>query len=196
MTDRKKSPLDLSSDARAEQLFRQDEERAVSGLVLSSAETDPSADRSLAITELALRDPARFIELVNYLPHAIQDMFYQYYFLGRTQEQIGKLIGCGQTRVWQSLKLGREAMCAVIYFGQPPSVSLICGEVMTPRELKLKAAWDSCLAYHVREENKEELAIKTPRNLGEFVVSTVDDELNEFFAPMTTDGPICREATS
>ena len=87
-----KSMLELMSEVRAEALWHQSPEAALAGQRLTSAETDPDMDTSLAIANLALEQPERFRELVGFLPLPIQDIFFQSDLLGRTQAHIGRLL--------------------------------------------------------------------------------------------------------
>lgn len=192
---KKKTAFETTADLRSIDLFAQAPEDALSGTRLVSAETDPSADRSQAIVELAVDDPLRFVELVSYLPHAIQDIFFQYYFLGRTQTQIGELVGASQTAVWQALRLGTEAICAVIVFGQPPNDRVPEGE-MTPLQRRAMEAWRAVNKFATRAENRGELRKREPRTLGQFVLGIDEKTFELSFAPGTTDGPVSRGSAS
>lgn len=134
----KKSCFETTSEIRSLASYYHDPEQALRAERLISAETDPEADRSLAIANLAVDDRARFVELVEELPHVIQDIFFQYYLLGRTQTQIGYALGRSQTAVWQQRDLGLEAICACVYFGGPPTVDQMT-ETGVPREAALYA---------------------------------------------------------
>lgn len=51
-------------------------------------------------------------------------------------------------------------------------------------------AWDAAAGYRVREGSREELVVRAPRALGAFEVGLMEDDLEAFFAPQTTDGPV------
>ena len=183
MRERRKSPIDSLSEQRAVETFRDDPDAALAGSQLSSAETCSGGNES-AVIVLAEEQPERFLELIGYLPHAIQDIFLQYYFLGRTQTQIAETLGMTQSPgVWQALRLGIEAICAVIAFGGPPGPG-------TPANHPLAVAYQTMLDWQTKPEMRETKVIRTPRNLGEFEINAEDVNLMEFFAPGTEHGPV------
>lgn len=186
MEPKRKSAFDTVSDVRAVQTFREDPEAALSGSRLASAEADPAADHSRAVMSLAVDSPEKFLELVGYLPHAIQDIFYQYYLLGRTQTQIGELLGMSQTAVWQTLRLGVNGLCAVIAFGGPPSEA---------HAGPLADEYQKMLAFVTKPENRRELEVRAPEQLGGFDLSVSDSWIDEQFAAWTTDGPASKESS-
>lgn len=173
----KKSAFDTVSDKRAREFWEQEPGRALGGEKLASVEGDKSEDRSQPVVVLAAEEPERFLELVGYLPHAIQDILIQYYLLGRTQTQIGKLLGLSQTAVWQAVRLGVRSICAVI------------GGGVTEEQRKAR---EEMLGYRTRKESRELLKVEAPENLGEFRITTDDVNLMEFFAPSTTDGSVSK----
>src|ERR1700678_301761 len=77
---------------RSQVLFRRSEAEAVAGLGLVSVETVPEENRAPTIIALAFESPERFVELVSHLSPLIQDIFFQYYLLGRTYAQIGAVL--------------------------------------------------------------------------------------------------------
>ena len=181
--NKKKTPFEARGEVRAVEFFRDDPERALAGSRLSSAEADASADRSLAIMNLASEEPGRFLELVSYLPHAIQDIFYQYYLLGRTQEQIGRLIGVShQADVSHALKIGVEALCVIIAYGNPPHCQ---------PGTEMARAYQAMLEFKTKSQDREELHERTHRRLGEFEINANDAELvmETFAASWSVFGP-------
>lgn len=177
MTDRdKKSAYETSSDHYAERLFRDDEDAALAGSKIISAEghaadswdASPNRKKSKMVWALAAEQPERFLELTSFLPHLIQDIFYQYFLLGRTQEQIGETLGLRQKQVWQALELGVDGIAAVSANGALP---------------------EEVLKFRTSSEQRETLVLEEPTTLGEFIVSTSDKSIEEFFSPMTPDGP-------
>lgn len=189
MSDEKKTAFETVSDARAERFFTDSPEEALSGSRLASAEADPGADRSLAIVNLAVDEPERFLELVSYLPHALQDIVYQHFLLGRTQTQIGNLLGLGQTAVWQLLKLSVEGLCAVIAWGGEPPNDLVGSWVAGSREARMREAWEAVLRFRTKRDQRRDLYVNAPKALGRFDIRVTDDfEIQ--FTPQTTDGPV------
>lgn len=189
-----KTAFDAVSDQRAVEFFRADEMSALSGSRLSSAEADPGADRSRAMISLAKECSERFLELASFLPHAIQDIFYQVYFLGRTQTQVGRLLGMSQTGVWQALRLGQEAICAIIALGGPPDLQFLPGK-NSPLRVRAYNTYQEMLAFQTKSENREGLKVEEPGTLGEFEIRVDDDTLEVHFSPFTTDGPASRESS-
>jgi len=173
--------FEMNSEMRAIDLFERDPEAALAGSKLISLETDPSFDRSLAITELALNRPERFLELVSYLPHAIQDIFFQYYLLGRTQTQIAKLVGSTQTNIWQAIKAGLGAICAVLSTNGLPT-----------RKDPMWLEYEKVLQFAEKMSHRSMLKIAEPKILGSFTLPITEEEFEQCFAPMTTDGPLHR----
>jgi hypothetical protein len=176
--DRKKTAYETSSDHLAERLFAEDPVGALSGSQIVSAEghsaddwsASPNRKKSKMVYELASEQPERFLELVSYLPHIIQDIFYQYFLLGRTQEQIGVTLGLRQKQVWQALELGVDGIASVSATGAlPPTV----------------------LEYRTSVDQRRTLELTEPGVLGEFIVSISDEDVEKLFSPQTPDGPAC-----
>lgn len=174
--DRKKTAYETSSDHLAERLFAEDPEGALSGSQIVSAEghsTDdwsasPNRKKSKMVYELATEQPERFLELVAFLPHIIQDIFYQYFLLGRTQTQIGDVLGLRQKQVWQALEVGIDGIAHISAYGGPsPEV----------------------LVFKTDPSQRKEMSITEPMSLGEFILSTSDKTIEESFSPETPDGP-------
>lgn len=200
---KKKTAYETSSDRRAINLFRHDAEAALSHQQAVSAEADagvqdewqasPNRKKSKMVYEIAVAQPERFLELVSYLPHAIQDIFYQYYLLGRTQTQIGELLSMSQTAVWQALELGIDAVAAIILFGGPPPAPRIFSNCNDPTRMKAHIAYNNMLNFQTKPESRQELIVDAPTTLGEFILRTDDPDINDQFAPCTPDGPARRK---
>jgi hypothetical protein len=190
VTEPKKTVYETSSDDLAQELFRVDPDAALAGSKLVSAEANvdarddwqasPNRKKSKMVFELASGQPERFLELVAYLPHIIQDIFYQYFRLGRTQTHVGKLIDMSQKNVWQALDIGIDAMAVIALYNGPPPV--ICSE-------KHRKAWDAMIAFKTDPETREELFVEESTRLGSFILSPSDDTWEQNFAPSTPDGP-------
>ena len=173
---KKGTTFEITAESRAVELFKENPSMALRGNKTISAETDIEVDRSDAMFKLATDEPERFLELVGYLPHLIQDIFYQYYLLGRTQTQIAQLLGCSQTNIWQDLRLGKEAICAIIAFGGPPPTSIHELRKASPGEQFLKAitAYQAMLAFKTRKDQRKPITVEEPKTLGQFQLS-IDD---------------------
>lgn len=192
MTDDPKKPksaYETMSDARAAEFYREDPGASLRGERLMSAETGEDEgtfhgtpeEKSKAVVVLAMEQRERFLELVGYLPHAIQDIFIQFYLLERTQEQIGETLGMSQTAIWQALKLGMEAMCAVMLYGD---------DCLRLENIPKQAAdaYAAMLAWTTEVGQREELVLRTPKNVGEFEIRVDDETLELHFAPSTRRG--------
>ena len=194
---KKGTTFEITAESRAVELFKENPLMALQGNKTISAETDIEVDRSDAMFKLATDEPEHFLELVGYLPHLIQDIFYQYYLLGRTQTQISQLLGCSQTNIWQDLRLGKEAICAIIAFGGPPPTS-INGLLRTSwKTNEFNKAWDAyqaMLAFKTRKDQRKPITVEEPKTLGQFQLSIDDGTFDVNFAPATPDGPISKGA--
>ena len=178
--DKKKSAYETSSDHWAISKFHRDEEAALSADNLISAEADfvaqnswdksPNRKKSKMAWEMAKGQPERFLELVSFLPHVIQDIFYQYFLLGRTQDQIGETLGLRQKQVWQALELGVDGI-ANIAAGKGPS--------------------EEIMKFRTDASQREDLVVEEPTDLGKFILRTDEPGVEEHFSPGTPDGPAC-----
>jgi hypothetical protein len=140
--------------------------------------------------------PERFYELSSSLPPIIQDIFYQYYVLGRTYGQIGRIVfpEYAESTAFQFVKLGKEiglrALAGVVKYGPKRdkrrklqvAVRIICMtkqvdfEQFNPRSY-LDLAW----AYQEYMPKSRELRVRAGSQVGRFVVSP--DSLSELCAP-------------
>ena len=188
--DRKKSAYETSSDHLAERLFRDNPDGSLAGSQLVSAEAhsaddwmaSPNRKKSKMARALAEGQPERFLELVGYLPHVIQDIFYQYFLLGRTQDQIGATLDLRQKQVWQALELGVESIAVIaLYGGEPPGDA--------PEDVL--AVYGRMLAFKTDPSQRATLIFDEPTTLGDFILSTSDKDIEKQFAPQTPDGPTC-----
>lgn len=169
--------VEAVSRLRSIEFFRIQPERALAGEGLSSAEADPSQDSSLAIVNLLNEQPERFHQLIGYLPPLIQDIFLQYFILRRTQYQIAETLSITQSGtegrgVSQGLRLGMEAICAIIAWGPDPNK--MNGHAAA-------ASYRLLLAQKTKPASTRKLNVKVPANLGSFEISAKDHNLEEFF---------------
>lgn len=164
----RKSTFDTMADTRAVAQFRSNPEAALAGESLISAETDQETSCANAVISFATEQPERFLELVQTLPHSIQDIFYQFYLLGRTQDQIADTLSVSQALIWKALGIGLIGICEAIRDGAPGT---------------------ECQRFSLPEVSSEEKTFKMPPSLGQFVIS-VDEDLALHFSPMTTNGAV------
>jgi hypothetical protein len=166
----RKSAYDTISDQKAVEKYRLDPEEALSGGGLLSVEADPDEQRADAVRVFAQECPERFLWAVEQLPQVIQDIFYQYYLLGRKQTHIGNALDLTQKQVWQTLALGLRGVATVLKGDPMP---------------------EDVLAFQRSQRSRRPKLERTPDDLGSFCISFKEaDELLEHLAPMTTGGPI------
>jgi hypothetical protein len=162
---------------RAQSLWRDSPDAAFAGDGLLSAESQSDMDRSLAIVSLATDAPDRFISLVSHLTPIVQDILYQHYLLGRTYEQIGRVLFPGHVRLTQPVQLGNRlglrALCAVI--------KCRGNLARLPRRGPLAAAWRDMLEWHPRVSRRP-VRLRSTSDLGSFVIAP-NGQLGELFAP-------------
>ena len=178
--------FEINSNKRAVELFKENPGQSLLGDKRVSVEADPLYDESDAFFKLAVDEPAKFLELVGYLPHLIQDIFFQYYLLGRTQIQIAKLLGCSQTSIWQDLRLGKEAIGAILSYGGPPPTS----EPDVNCDNRTRLAYEAMLAFKTKPRQRVPITIKEPKDLGKFQLRIDEETFVLNFSPATTDGPV------
>jgi hypothetical protein len=116
----------MYSQSRAIDSFRRDPERAMAGTDLISPKMDEEMSPAMILVNM---DSERFVELISSLPPVIQDIFLQYYLLGRTYDQIGavlfpqKPLPARRFAIHTGNRLGLRALCATIQ-GQSASKDL------------------------------------------------------------------------
>jgi hypothetical protein len=177
LAERKSSIFDTMSSVQAVSLFRSDPECALRGGALASFEaSSPPQGRTAATFNLAADQPERFMELVECLPPLIQDILIQYYILKRTQSQIAKTLSMKSqsTDISRRLKLGREAICAIIAWGKDP------------KKMNGHPAAASYRLLLARDgKRKKQLRVRVHRELGKFEVRAADSKIGEFFVHCT-----------
>lgn len=165
-------------EARAVELFRNEPMKCLRGEHCVSAETDAPLNRPLAIANMIIDSRETFLRLISGLQPAYQDILIQYYFLGRTQTQIGNLLKCSQTTVWQRLDTAILGMCI---------------EIMNSKK---EALTDKRLV-----NAKKRLTKKLNSPTGRIVKRTIFDtfsppikDLKKVLAPSTTDSSVFQES--
>lgn len=160
-------------------IFRESPEKAIAGQTLVSAEGSPEG-LSTAILGIIESDREKFLYLISLLSPVIQDIFIQYYLLGRTYAQIGAVLFPRQTQGSQAFtvqtgnRIGLRALCAVIKFGGEPT------KKQAKKFPELALAYTEMQKFQNAERGDLEVAASSI--LGDFVVPLQAD-LAEFFSP-------------
>jgi len=101
----------------------------------------------------------------------------QYYLLGRTQSQIGVLLGTTQDVISAAVTLGTRALAAKA-----------CG-----RRRGVSNVWrDMGTLQRRRERDRRPLTLHEPAVLGQFSVRASDPNFESVLAPETINGSIAR----
>lgn len=157
--------------------FRSDPVSSLRGDPTFSVETSLGPDHSAAISAFILSDPRRFLALARTLPPFIEDSLLQYYLLGRTQTQIGSLLGTTQDVISAAVSLGTRALAAKA----------------CRRRRGLRRLWhDMRTLQRRRERDRRALRLRAPAILGRFRVRTLDPGFDAVLAPETINGSIVR----
>jgi hypothetical protein len=127
-----------------------------------------------AIWALAQEQQERFLELIGFFPPVVQDVFIQYLIMGRNQAQISETLGIVQgSETWKALRLGTQAICAILAWGSDSSK-------MNGHAYAASYRWIQ--KWKTRTTSTRILRLKLPVNLGKFEVSGEDRDLAEFFS--------------
>jgi hypothetical protein len=174
---------DRSVDEHARTLWRESPEAAFAGNGLYSAEaighihsTRPELRLSFAVVTLATNDPERFLSLTSQLTPIIQDILIQYYLLGRTYWQIGSLLFPGRSL---------ESTERVIRDGHGIGLSALALSIRSGESTDIRDSdplWRNMLEWTPREKDRRSVRVKTPRDLGDFII-VPNGQLGELFAP-------------
>lgn len=133
------------------------------------------------IMALAYEQPERFLELVSYLPHIIQDIFYQYYLLGRTFEQIREVLLPNHktvNTVHELNQAGIRGLCAIIKFGKKPTEKQLRGKSELAAAYRAMVRMSSGLRITVEESSE----VECDDTLGKFSV-LAEEDLSQIFPP-------------
>ena len=165
---------------RADEIFRQDEHAALSGSTTLSAETMPMEwNSTVPLLNLATDSPDRFLHLISHLTPILEDIFIQYYLMGRTYAQIGALLfpsrgsNAAEIQVKTGHRIGVDALC--VYLRTRGRISRL------GQRSAMRGQWARMLEWQ-RSTARRPLRIRLHDDLGEFVVHP-NGQLDELFAP-------------
>ena len=162
----------------AVECFEENVEQALEGRKLFSLETNHKLDRSTTIVDFILNNPQCFIALAKDLPPLMQDIIFQYYFLGRAQTQIGQILGTNQDTVWRGIVLATKALCAKACKVRPQGI---------------KKVWsDMEVLQRRRHKDRTRLKLDEPPILGKFKVKLTQEAFEDYFVSASSDGSIVR----
>ena len=106
---------------RAVLAYEHDEEGALDGAQLISAETDPDVQREQDIFTFIHGNFAAFLNYLRNLSLRDQEFLLAYYCLRKTQTQLAPMFKTSQTLCSAGMRAAVRAMCAHIAFGGQPT---------------------------------------------------------------------------
>ncbi len=92
---------------------------------LLSAETLPESSSMIDFKAFAQDYPEKLRPLLERLRPEFQELFCEYWLLGKSQSFIGKVHGFIQTRVWQNLRIIEQSIGSLILLGTNPTAKII-----------------------------------------------------------------------
>jgi len=135
---------------RAVLAYEHDEEAALDGAQLISAETDPDIQREQDIFIFINGNFAAFLNYVRNLSLRDQELLLAYYCLRKTQTQLAPMFKTSQTLCSAGMRAAVRAMCAYIAFGGQPTE-----ERMRPI-LQAVGAEEASLSTRPKTQHKED----------------------------------------
>jgi hypothetical protein len=90
-----------------------------------SAETLPESSSMIDFKAFAQEYPDRLFPLLARLRPEFQELFAEYWLLGKSQSFIGKVHGFIQTRVWQNLRIIEQSIGSLILLGTNPEATIL-----------------------------------------------------------------------
>jgi len=90
-----------------------------------SAETLPESSSMIDFKAFAHDYPEKLLPLLERLRPEFQELFAEYWLLGKSQSFIGKVHGFIQTRVWQNLRIIEQSIGSLILLGTNPDPEII-----------------------------------------------------------------------
>ena len=90
-----------------------------------SVETGTDVTGSLDIKSFTQDNPTKAMQLLSHLRVEFQELFLEYYLLGKSQSFLGQVHGCIQTRIWQSLRIAEQAIGAILVLGAAPDAETL-----------------------------------------------------------------------
>jgi hypothetical protein len=110
------SYMGTSADNASLAAYRRNEETS-----LLSAESLPENSSLIDFRTFAQDHPEKLFPLLSSLRPEFQELFIEYYVLGKSQSFLAKVHGQIQTRIWQNLRIIEQALGALIVLGPRPS---------------------------------------------------------------------------
>ena len=92
---------------------------------LLSAETLPESSSLIDFKAFAQEYPERLLPLLERLRPEFQELFAEYWLIGKSQAFIGRVHGFIQTRCWQNLRIIEQAIGSMIILGMNPTAEII-----------------------------------------------------------------------
>jgi hypothetical protein len=92
---------------------------------LLSVESSPESNSMIDFKSFARDYPERLLPLLEKLRPEFQELFAEYWLLGKSQSFIGKVHGFIQTRVWQNLRIIEQSIGSLILLGTSPDAEII-----------------------------------------------------------------------
>jgi len=90
-----------------------------------SAETLDASNSLIDFKAFAQEYPDKLLPLLAKLRPEFQELFAEYWLLGKSQSFIGKVHGFIQTRVWQNLRIIEQSIGSLILLGTNPDAEII-----------------------------------------------------------------------
>jgi hypothetical protein len=134
---------------RAVLAYEHDEEGALYGAQLISAETDPDVQREQDIFIFINGNFAAFLNYLRNLSLRDQELLLAYYCLRKTQTQLAPILKTSQTLCSAGMRAAVRAMCAYITFGGQPT------EERMRRILQAVGAEETSLITRPKRQYKE-----------------------------------------
>jgi hypothetical protein len=92
---------------------------------LLSVETSPESSSMIDFKSFARDYPEKLLPLLKQLRPEFQELFAEYWLLGKSQSFIGRVHGFIQTRVWQNLRIIEQSIGALILLGTNPDAEIL-----------------------------------------------------------------------
>lgn len=114
------------SDAASMEVYkRQGSEEPEDDVSLLSAETVLENASLLGIRSYVREFPEKIFPLIYKLREEFQELFIEYYVLGKGQVFLASVHGQIQTRIWQNLRIIEQAIGSLIILGAEPSANVL-----------------------------------------------------------------------
>lgn len=92
---------------------------------LLSVEAQPESSSMIDFKAFAHDYPEKLLPLLERLRPEFQELFAEYWLLGKSQSFIGKVHGFIQTRVWQNLRIIEQSIGSLILLGTNPDANTL-----------------------------------------------------------------------